>query len=200
MKLTGVEKLISSIIEEAQEEAEGTLAEANQKAEKLKQEINKAAEHNVKETLDNAHKNGTEKKKRMLAVYGLELRKELLTVKREALNEAYEKALIKLSQLNKEEYLALVKKLLLKIVSTGTESVSVSSEEKYIDAAFLDTVNAELKASGKAGDLKMSREKANIKNGFVLKQCGLIIDCSFDTLIKELRDSTESQVAQILFG
>ena len=198
--MTGVEKIISSIIKEADIEAKDTLSEANKKAEKLKQEINKAAEHKVKEISDDAYKNGAENKKRMLAVYGLELRKELLMVKRNALDEVYEKALFKLSQLSKDEYLTLTKKLLLKAISTGTESVMVSREEKYIDAAFLDTVNAELKEKGKAGDLKMSSEKANIKNGFILHKGGLTIDCSFDMVMKELRDDTESQVAQILFG
>ncbi|MEZ4357726.1 MAG: V-type ATP synthase subunit E family protein [Eubacteriales bacterium] len=198
--MTGADKIISSIIEEAEKEAKDILAEATLKAEELKKESNRESGHKAKEILKEAKKTGEESKRRILAVYGLELKKELLAAKRSMLNEAYDKAFQRLLHLSKEEYLELMKKLLLKTVTTGDESVILSKEECYINREFLDTVNDELNLSGKEGKLKLSGEKAELKGGFILKSKDLSIDCSLETLIKELRDKTESLLAQILFG
>jgi V/A-type H+-transporting ATPase subunit E len=200
MKLAGVEKLIESIIEEAEREAARISGETEQKKAHAKQKLAAAVERKTRDILENANKTGAEQKKRMLAVYGLELRKEQLTVKRAALEEAYQKALAALKGLGKDEYLALVKKILLNTVSTGKESVLIGSDEKHIDAAFIQGVNAELQQQGKTGALALSGKKAAITSGFILQEGGMAIDCSFDMLIKELRDETETQAANILFG
>jgi hypothetical protein len=92
-----------------------------------------------------------------------------------------------------------VKKLLLENVSTGKETVLVSDGEKYIDGAFIGGINAELKAAGKEGLLSLGKTPG-IKSGFLLEEGGLTVDCSFGMVIKSLRESTETQVANILFG
>ncbi len=198
--MTGVEKLTKSIMDEAEAEAEITRHELLNKKEHARTKMLASVEFKTCEILDDANKQGAEKKKRMLAVYGLELRKTLLKAKREALDEAYEKALNELLSLPKGEYLAIVKKLLLKAVSTGDESVLVSPEEKHIDEAFLKGVNSELMAQGKAGKLHFGAKTTEIQSGFILQQGGLFIDCSFERTIMEMRESTETQTAKILFG
>lgn len=197
--MTGIQKLTQSILAEAESDARETLEKARQHIGELKQKMLHFVEHRQNEILSRAQKNGAEQKKRMLAVYGLELRKEQLSVKREALDEAYRKALDALSGLPREKYLNLAKKLLLESVSTGTETVFVSNTEKYIDEAFLSGVSAELKKQGKAGALKLEKT-GDIQNGFILQEGGLVINCSFERVLKELRDSTETQAAKILFG
>ena len=197
--MTGVEKLTQSIIEEAETEVSDTLAKAQLHAGEARQRLLVAVEHKTNEILDAARKNGGEQKKRSLAVYGLEIRKEHLRVKRELLDEAYEKALSALVNLPRDGYLALVKKLLLDNICTGKETVLVSQDEKYLDEAFLNGIDEALKATGKEGRLSLDKS-ADVKSGFVLQEGGLIINCSFDMVIKTLRESTETQAADILFG
>ena len=198
--MTGVEKLVESILDEANNEAKNIMAEEQQRKEQQRQKIQVAAEDKTKEIMDAAIKQGEEAKKRTLAVYGLELRKEQLKEKRILLDEVYAKALHTLLNLSKEEYIKLVSKLLLSAVSTGSEEVILSKNEKFIDQVFLDDVNKLLKSQGKKSALHFGKEKADIDGGFLLQEGGLFINCSFEMVIKELRDKTETQAAQILFG
>ncbi|MEL7609342.1 MAG: V-type ATP synthase subunit E family protein [Bacillota bacterium] len=197
--MTGAEKLIESILDEAEKEALEISSQAQQKKEHSRQKLLAALEHRTSDILDQAHKDGRELKKRMLAVYGLELRKGLLREKRMLLDKAYEKALQRMSALPKEEYLSLVSKLLLDIVSTGREEIVIGENEKYIDADFVKGINSMLREKGKEGALSISGEKAAIQGGFILQEGGFVMNCSFETLIKELREKTETQAAQILF-
>lgn len=198
--MTGVEKLVESILNEANSEAKNILAEAQQRKEHQHQKMQIAAENKTKEILNAAIKQGEENKKRMLAVYGLELRKEQLKEKRMLLDEVYAKAMHTIINLPKEEYLKLVSNLLLNTVSTGSEEVILSKNEKFIDLAFLNGVNKMLADNGKKGALHFGHEKADINGGFILVEGGLFVNCSFDMVIKELRDKTEMHTAQILFG
>lgn len=197
--MTGIEKLTQSIIDEAENEANDTLEKTKKHVGEARQKMLHAIEHKQNEILAHAEKNGAEQKKRMLAVFGLELRKELLKVKRDALDEAFEKALNALNALPRDQYLDLTGKLLIQSVKTGTETVLVSEAEKLIDEAFMLKFNAALKKQGNAGKLALGRT-SEIANGFILQEGGLVINCSFERIIRELRESAETQTAQILFG
>jgi len=198
--LTGVDKLIESILAEAKNKEKEIWDETRQKQELLKQKTQAEADKKTREILDEAAILGEENKKRLLAVYGLELRKEQLKQKRILLNEVYDRALESILNLPKDEYLKLTKKLLLTTVTTGKEEIIISRNEKYMDQAFLDGVNEELKQKGKAGALHFSTEKSDLAGGFMLQEGGLFINCSFEMVMSELRDNTESEAAQILFG
>ena len=199
MNLSGIEKLTQSILDEAESEARAIFDKAQQHIAQSKEKMLQTIEHRENAILSHAQKNGAEQKKRMLAVYGLELRKDQLKVKREALDIAFEKALSTLNNLPREKYLDLIGKLLAESVSTGSETVLISETEKYIDDAFIGGFNAELQKQGKAGRLLLAKT-SEIANGFVLQEGGLVINCSFERVLKELRESTETQAAKILFG
>jgi len=197
--LSGVEKLTQSIIDEAEGEARAVFDHAKVHIEQGKQKMLHVIEKRKQDILAHAKKTGEEQKKRALAVYGLELRKDLLKAKRDALDTAYDKALEELLNLPKEQYLAHIKKLILTNISTGKETVLTSENEKYIDKAFLDGVNSALNGSGKAGMLSLAKT-SEVKSGFILQEGGLVVDCSFEMVVKALRETTETQAANILFG
>lgn len=197
--MTGVEKLTQYIMDEANAEIKDIIFQTKEKMNSAEQETGLAIEHETKKIMESAKKLGEERKKRMIAVYGLELRKEVLKVKREILDEAYRKALEGLSAMKRDEYQSVIEKLILKVLITGNETVVISNNEKYIDSGFIDGINKKLETAGKNGSLVLCREKAEFSGGFILKEGGLIIDCSFEMILKEFRDSTETEVARILF-
>jgi len=197
--MTGVEALTERILDDARQQASEILREAERKIAQEEEKARRAIAHHADEIIAHAREKGAEAKQRLLAVHSLELRKELLAVKREAMDKAYAAALSRLESLPREEYLALVQKLLAENAA-GSETVRVSKTEKYIDAAFLEGVNAARRASGKTGALRLGGAHADIGGGFLLESGGLIVDCSFKTVVNHLREATETQVAQILFG
>lgn len=131
----------------------------------------------------------------------LEHRKEILIEKQKLMEECFGAALEELVNLPAEEYGSLIRKMLLNLVSSGEERVLISlGDEKRIDQQFIDRVNAELKKEGKKGGLKLDGTSPAVHGGFILSSEDVEVDCSFGTLLAQLREELQSEVAGILFG
>ncbi len=131
----------------------------------------------------------------------LEHRKEILKEKRKLMEDSFRAALDELLHLPTEEYRALVRKMLLKLVGGGEERILVSPEDqKRIDGKFLDAVNDELRRAGKDGRLRLEGTSPNLRGGFILQTEDVEVDCSFGSLLDQLKDELQAEVAGILFG
>jgi V/A-type H+-transporting ATPase subunit E len=131
----------------------------------------------------------------------LEHRKEILTEKQKLLEDCFQAALEELVSLPAAEYQSLIRRMLLNLATTGDERVLISTEdEKRIDQKFVDGVNEELKKTGRGGGLKLDGTSPDVRGGFVLRTEDVEVDCSFGTLLRQLREELQSQVAAILFG
>ncbi len=128
-------------------------------------------------------------------VAGLDVKKLRLGAQQELLSQTFAAALNEMVSLSSEKYLSFVEKLLDRAVSTGDEEVLVGPEEKHITASWLDMYN---QARGKK--LVLSGETTPIQGGFILRRGPISENCSFETLIRWLRDDLESELVQQLFG
>lgn len=82
---------------------------------------------------------------------------------------------------------------------TGHERVITAPHETRIDAALIARVNRALAAQGLPGSLTLSDEKAPIRGGFLLEEDGVLTNCSFEMLLRQLRTGIEAEVAETLF-
>ncbi len=131
----------------------------------------------------------------------LEHRKEILTEKQKLLEDCFQAALEELVSLPAAEYQSLIRRMLLNLATTGDERVLVSpQDEKKIDQSFIEQVNEELKKTGRHGRLRLDGTSPDVRGGFILRTEDVEVDCSFGTLLRQLREESQSQVAAILFG
>ncbi|MDR2137913.1 MAG: V-type ATP synthase subunit E [Synergistaceae bacterium] len=133
--------------------------------------------------------------KRRQIVAGLDADKVDLGIKRRLIDEAFDDALRKLTELSHDQYLSFVYKLMEKAVATGEEVLLVGKNERHIDGGWLDSYNA-----SHSTRLSFSGERLPIAGGFVLRNGKIDINCSWDMLVEALRSEIEPDVVKRLFS
>ena len=196
----GADRIIQRVLDDAQARAESIKAEASEKADAIESEAREKANRRKEHILEQASKSADEQKSRIIGVAQLEARKKLLAAKQEMIGEAFQKTLDEMSGLDDQEYLSVIRNLLLEITDTGTETVIFNERDKErIREDFWKEVNTGLANQGKKGELQLSEETRPIKGGFILQRGGLEMNCSFESLLERKRDELEYEVAELLF-
>ena len=173
-----VDAITEKILEDARQSAAQTLREANERSQETQRRSQAEIEKRREQAMDEARKECAGLRDRMLRMAELDERKNLLAMKRQMIDRAFEDALSKMRAMDEERARAYV---------------------KLYSQAFLAEVNAELEKRGASGALTLSGEKRPMAGGFVLKRQGVEINCSYEAILRESRASLEAQVASMLF-
>ncbi|MDW7739198.1 MAG: V-type ATP synthase subunit E family protein [Bacillota bacterium] len=196
----GAERIIQRILDDAGKKSDAIQKEAADKTERLVAEAEQKAKRKKQQILEQAGKVAEEHKRRIIGVAQLEARKELLSAKQDLIGDAFSMALNQLIELDEEQYLAVIQKMLLAYIEKGNETVYCSARDlQRIPAGFWKEVKDILKKSGKKGELLIADEPRDIKGGFILKDEKVEINCSFEALLEMKRDELEPAVAAVLF-
>ncbi len=133
-------------------------------------------------------------RRRAEIVAELDVKKLRLGAKQELLSQTLAAALDEMVKLSSEKYLSFVGKLLDQTVVTGDEEVQVGPSEKHITSSWLAKYN---ESQGKK--LTLAKETADIRGGFILRRGKISENCSFEMLIRWLKDDLESELVKRLF-
>lgn len=194
-------KIIFKIEEEAAAEVAAILAAAKTKADASAEKIIEEAHIKAQEIREESLLAAKEAAHRQELIAELEARKNSLDSKRQILEEAYLLAAKELAQLEEEKWKKLIIAIVRNASVTGQEKLCVPAKDlsKYQNG-FLLEINAALAAKGKRGELSLAEEAAPFADGVLLIGKNSDVDCSFATILQEMRRKTEREVAAILFG
>ena len=194
-------KIVFKIQEEAAAEVAAILAEAKNKADASAKKIIDEAHAKAQEIQEESLLDAKEAAHRQELIAELEARKNSLDSKRQILEEAYLLAAKELAQLEEEKWKKLIIAIVRNASVTGQEKLCVPAKDlsKYQNG-FLLEINAALAAKGKRGELSLAEEAAPFADGVLLIGKNSDVDCSFATILQEMRRKTEREVAAILFG
>jgi len=196
-----IEGILEKITRNAEEKASAITEEGRLKRREILSRAEAQARDISERIIEEARAKAELERRRSSVSARLEHRKEVLQQKQKLVEDCFQAALEDLANLPAEEYRALIRKMLLNLVSSGDERVLISPhDEKRIDPAFLDRINDELKAAGKQGNLRLEGTSPTVRGGFVLRTEEVEVDCSFGALLAQLREEVQSDVAGILFG
>ncbi len=186
-------KISEKILSDARALANSTMEEGTLKAqetiERAHNDIAIYREKNMHETFELRD----EIVRRRISVANLEAKKSMLKARRDVLDSVYDDA-IEVVCGDDKTYLALISKML--DYAEDGEEVCISERDK--DRITRDFVKSEADRRGIA--LKLSDEYADIRGGIVLRGKNYDKNLSVETEIKFLRDETEPQIAESLFG
>lgn len=197
--MNGIDSLKERLLSEDRIKASEIELEARKKAEEIIQAANIKAAQIEDELRQKAQKDGKDKKERMIARAELDARNIVLQAKQEAIDLILNEVIKKIDSMSKEEYSNLINRMILNNVETGEEEIVLSIKDKDRVQINLDEINKQLVSKGKRGLLRLNGEYANIPSGFVLRKSGLEINCTFEALIRGLRDELEADIASMLF-
>lgn len=198
--MAGVEKIKEKILQDAEIKKNEILEKARLQAKEVLEKANqKAAMRATEISQKSTHEIG-EKKRIINSIVELEMRKDILSAKQQSIDEVFDKAHERMSNLDNDKYEQVIFDMLMASVESGDEEVVMSeSGKKKLSADFMSKANKALEAAGKKGKLKISDETRNISGGFILMGKGIEINNSFEAVIKLYRDEIEPKVAEIFF-
>lgn len=198
--MAGIENLKKRILKDDEEKAKQIESDAELRARDIIKKAEDKAKSIIEDAKIKAEKDGISSMDRIIARAELDARNMVLAAKQEIIGNILNMARESINNMDSREYTDFIHQLLLSSAETGEEEVIFAEKDKKrIESGLIVAVNAELKARGKKGALKVSSETRNIESGFVLKQGGVEINCSIDSQIRMLRDSIEGELAGLLF-
>lgn len=193
--MDGQQKIIDKILSDATHDAGEMLSEALKKAEALVAAKQAEADAEYDISVEEARKAGEEVVRRRLTVADLEVKKLLLSAKKQAVDEAFEESLKKLLALPKEEYAALVESMIASAADDGDVVVISENDKNVLTKAVFDKISAKI---GKK--LTLSDTFGNFKGGVMLLGKGVDKNLTFESELALLRDEVEPEVAKIMFS
>lgn len=193
--MDGQQKIIDKILSDATHDAGEMLSEALKKAEALVAAKQAEADAEYDISVEEARKAGEEVVRRRLTVADLEVKKLLLSAKKQAVDEAFEESLKKLLALPKEEYAALVESMIAFAADDGDVVVISENDKNVLTKAVFDKISAKI---GKK--LTLSDTFGNFRGGVMLLGKGVDKNLTFESELALLRDEVEPEVAKIMFS
>jgi V/A-type H+-transporting ATPase subunit E len=191
------DKVVKKILKEAEKKTGEILEAARNEARRITASASKESLSIAEQGKQLSKEKALEEKERILATAKLDIRKAVLERKQSLMEEAFRNAILHLRRKKTEEYVALIEKLLLGAVDSGTEEVIVGeADREIINSQVIALVNRKL---GDKGKLTLSPKAGSMTGGFVLRQGKIDKNFSFDGLIELAREGLETQVAKLLF-
>ena len=190
-----MEKVSKKILDDAKQKANEIIKEAeNKKREieaKTKEQITRIKKETERMVLDQKNREYD----RITGRARLALRNDMLRLKREIIDELFNKAIDRLVNKKSDEYLKIIRELLSRDeISEGGELI-IGEKENRIDEGFIKAINEEMD-----GSFTLSSERRPIRGGFILRRGKVEIDASFETLLEAKKERLEMELAKILFG
>ena len=197
--MSGLEKIISQIKEEAAKSAEEKLKAAREQADRIIAEAGAKCEAIAEEAEGMARqKEGDHKAQAESSAQQIH-RTILLSTKQEIIAEVIEEAKRTLEEEDDEAYFELMERLLNKCVPDKDGEIYFSKKDlDRMPASFEEKINAA--AESKGGKPALVKEPKDIPNGFIIAYGGVEENCTLDALFEEKKDQLCDMVNKILFG
>ncbi len=197
--MTGLEKMIDQILEDASNSAGEKLKDARAQAEEILNTAREEAEREAKELAEKGKLDAANYEERMKSSSDLKRRTAILQAKQELIAGILEKAYQKFCAQEDEAYFSTLLDMLEKFAMDQDGIIYFSDEDlKKLPEDFAR--KASQVAAGKGGTIAVSSETRNIGKGFVLAYGDVEENCSFQALFESRKDELQDQVQAILFS
>ncbi|MEG1067842.1 MAG: V-type ATP synthase subunit E [Anaerovoracaceae bacterium] len=190
-----IEKITSKIISDAEEMANATLNQAQSDSDAIIENATKKAEEMAKKT----HLKGEDEKQKLISrkksVADIDGRKIVLAHKQELIAECFEKAVDKITSMDKEAYVNLLADIVKSTGKLDGELIFNSEEANNIGPSLIKKIGQILPES----QIVISQETRDIRGGFLLKNGSIYINGTIEALVEEAKDKLVTEVAEALF-
>ncbi len=199
--MTGTEKIKAKILEDASQMAKDIEEQAKEEARRITDAAKREAEEKRKEILQKGESDGAESYRRLLAVAGLEGRKERLKAKQDMVENAFKAAMERIISMPDAKYQKFLEDMVVSAAEKGEGELLLSEKDlSRMDRQFIESINKKLEHEGKNGNLKMSQKTIRAAGGFILKCGEMEINSTLEILFGMLRPELENEIVDILFG
>lgn len=200
--MSGVDKIIQKITEDAKAQSAENLEIAQAKADSLLQAGQEQAKAKKAAAMAAAKEEGQDLIKRQEAVSDLELRKQVLAMKREMLDQVFARAKEEIQEIGEEDYQRLMTRLLVECAKAQADgAITISKRDKGLlgKPDYVKEAEKQLAAEGLETKIKVDGTDESISGGFLYHAGGMQMDCTLTAVVSQKREALETGVNQILF-
>lgn len=197
--MTGLEKILKAIEDEAQAAADAIIAEAEGQAAKIMDAAKLEAEKRCAQIAEKSAADVKSAISRAESAAALQDKKIILEAKQQIISDIITKARNSLDTLPDTEFVEIVLQLVKKYAHNKTGKIVFTSEDKNrLPKDFNDRLRDAL-SDKKDAALTIADETAQIGGGFLLIYGDIEENCSFDALFLASLETLQDKVNSLLF-
>ena len=194
-----ISNLIAKINENTELEVQAILDKASQEEKAI---INKRVQIEAKQEkeilLERAKREAKNKADRIISSADLKVRNDILAAKQTMIEKIFEMALEKLNNLGKDELYSFIKQSIINTSIMGEAQLVLSKAYcQRLKAEFVNDINSEMKSLGRNANFSLI--ETDQSNVFVIRQNGIDMNYSFESIISNLKEEMEFEVNKHLF-
>ena len=195
--MTGLEKIVAAIREQAQADADAIITSATAKAEQIINDARAESRALCAQIEEDAKAQAEQIGRTASSAAALEKRRRALKAKQELLVKTVEQALEALHTLPEEEYFNLLVKMAAANAEPGKGEMLLSERDKSrCPGDFESRLSSALPADAK---LSVSDKTRPIDGGFILRYGNIELNCSFRAIFDARREELTDAIRGILF-
>ena len=197
--MTGLQKIIDGILEEADASVAEISQKAQEEAARIADEAKRGAEQYLKEQEVAARSEAEKYEKQIVSACEAKTRTVLLTEKQKVLSETLRTAYDALCNMPTEEYTQYVETLISAHLREGDCTMYMAKRDlERLPQAFFDRVTQNAAKNGCR--LTLSKEPKAMDGGCLLSYGGIEENCSFGALFAAKESDLLDRTNQLLFG
>jgi V/A-type H+/Na+-transporting ATPase subunit E len=191
--MSGLDKILEYITQEANAEADKIIASAQEEAAAIISSEKKKADDQSAAIMKQAESDAAAQATRIESAAQMKEKRILLQAKQDKIDEVFALAKEQLLGLDDEKYFEMIQKMIQKYASGESGQIKFSQRD-------LDRIPAALKEQLEDTGLLVSSEPADIDGGFILSYGDIEENCSIDVLISESREALQDKISETLFN
>ncbi len=196
--MTGLEKIVQEILDEAESSAGQAVSAAGREAAGIEEEAGKSSGRQAEEIIRSSKEAAVEILKRAQSSAELKKRQKVLQAKQEMIRDVIGRARQTLSELPDDSYFDVILKVAAKAALPQEGEMILSPEDRSrVPEGFAQRL--EETARARSGSLKISEETRSLSGGFILVYGGVEENCSFDALFEAEHERLTDRVNELLF-
>ena len=197
--MTGLEKMMNQILEEANASANSKKAEAAAEADRIRAQVAAEGDAKVAEIAQKSTADLASYQERVKSAADLKRRTALLAAKQELISDTIQKAYETFCEKKDAEYFDTLKKMVETFAAPQKGEIALNAQDlAKLPAGFEEEVNQLAKKKG--GELVLSKTPASVEKGFILSYGGIEENCSFKAMFDARKDDLQDLVQKILFS
>ena len=196
--MSGLDKMRSRILEEAEQSAQEIIAKAQADAEAAVMAAEKQARAEAEKIREKAGHDAEEYAKRAASSSDMRRKQALLAAKQDVIGGVLGKAYDAVFAME-EDYFGLLEKLLEKYALPEEGEICFSQRDlERMPEGFTGRIRTI--AAEKGGSLTVSREPRSINGGFLLVYGGIEENCTIKAVFSSKREELSDRINRLLFG
>ena len=196
--MNNIESIIKRIADDAQAQAQQKIDEAQAEAKQILADYEQQAKTLSQQTQERAQKEAAVIAERVESQSGLIRRNMMLQYKRQAIEQAFQKALEVLCAQENDKQVELLSSAAAKYITSDAQVLLNEKDSAAFGQSLIDAISEKLKAQSKPYAISISPKPASIQGGMILAEGNIETNLSYEILIKNMRDELEAEVAKVL--